>query len=80
LQAKSVLSHATKSSGERTTLTPYEMQNLSERASEDPNAQQEPHEAWSLMAWTQLGHLVLESKLAALDSETSVGSGKVVSS
>jgi len=40
------------------------MQNLSERDSEDPNAQHDPQDAWSLMAWMQPPHFDLASKVA----------------
>lgn len=57
---------------------PEAMQNLSVNASEDPKAQHEPHEAWSLMGWTQLPHWVLASKLVGRATLLSlmIGSGK----
>jgi len=53
---------------------------LSLNASDDPKAQHEPHEAWSLMGWIYFGHCSLESKadLAWKFSETN-GSGKSLS-
>jgi len=78
-------SQATKSSGERITSTfPLEaMQNLSERASEAPKAQHEPHYSWFLISWTQVVHLSLESKVAGTPLEMAglwypIGSAMIV--
>lgn len=55
---------------------PPAIQNLSERASDAPKAQHEPHEAWSLIGWTHDPHLSLALKLVGRAALLVNGSGK----
>jgi len=52
LHPKLVLSQDTKSYGERIlSMAPFDaIQNLSDKASDEPKAQHEPHDPWSLIA------------------------------